>query len=133
MLAKIFSSSLHSVDAFRITIEVSVGRGIGYFLTGLPDDAKKESLGRVAVAIMDNRYRMPRTRMVVKLIPADIRKNGTAFDLPIALGILAATGQLPNPEKLDKYLIIGEMGDGWQPLPCKGGPGQGNSSYERGL
>jgi magnesium chelatase family protein len=110
MLAKLFGSALYGVDAFRITIEVSVGNGLGCQLTGLPDDAIKESLSRIEVAIKSNGYQMPRTKLVINLAPADVRKSGTAFDLPITLGILLATGQLTDLDKLKDYIIIGEIG-----------------------
>jgi len=110
MLAKLFGSALHGVDAFRVTIEVSVSNGLGCQLTGLPDDAIKESLSRIEIAIKSNGYQMPRTKLVINLAPADVRKSGTAFDLPITLGILMATGQLEDLDKLKDYIIIGEIG-----------------------
>src|SRR6266542_1506526 len=109
MQAKIFSSALHGVDAFRITIEVSVSNGIGYVITGLPDDAIKESLGRLGIAIEGCGSHMPRTKLVINLAPADIRKTGTAFDLPIALGILLASEQTIDLGKLKEYIVIGEL------------------------
>ncbi len=110
MLAKLFGSALYGVDAFRITIEVSVSNGLGCQITGLPDDAIKESLSRIEVAIKSNDYYMPRTKLIINLAPADVRKSGTAFDLPITLGILLATGQLNDLDKLKDYIIIGEIG-----------------------
>ena len=110
MLAKLFGSALYGVDAFRVTIEVSVSNGLGCQLTGLPDDAIKESLSRIDIAIKSNGYQMPRTKLVINLAPADVRKSGTAFDLPITLGILLATGQLSDLDKLKDYIIIGEIG-----------------------
>jgi magnesium chelatase family protein len=110
MLSKLFGSALYGVDAFRITIEVSVGNGLGCQLTGLPDDAIKESLSRIDIAIKSNGYQMPRTRLVINLAPADVRKTGTALDLPITLGILMATGQINDLGKLKDYIIIGEIG-----------------------
>lgn len=110
MLAKLFGSALYGVDAFRVTIEVSVSNGLGCQLTGLPDEAIKESLSRIEVAIKSHSYQMPRTKMVINLAPADVRKTGTAFDLPIALGILLASGQIEDLGKLKDYIIIGEIG-----------------------
>ena len=91
MLSKIFSSALLGIDAFRVSVEVSVTRGLGYTITGLPDDAIKESLSRIAIAVQRSGFQMPRTKLVINLAPADTRKYGTAFDLPITLGILLAT------------------------------------------
>jgi len=98
------------VEAITITVEVSVNnQGKDYFIVGLPDNAIKESLQRVESAIKDNHYYMPRTKLVVNLAPADIKKTGTAFDLPIAIGVLGATEQILNPEKLEEYVIMGEL------------------------
>jgi len=110
MLAKLYGSALHGVDAFRVTIEVSVSNGLGCQLTGLPDDAIKESLSRIEVAIKCNGFQMPRTKLVINLAPADVRKSGTAFDLPITLGILMASSQLEDLDKLKDFIIIGEIG-----------------------
>jgi magnesium chelatase family protein len=76
MLAKIYGSALHGVDAFRVTIEVSVSNSIGYQITGLPDDAIKESLSRIGIAVTSNGYFMPRNKLVINLAPADVRKMG---------------------------------------------------------
>ena len=111
MIAQLYSSTVFGVEAFRVTVEVSLsGKGIGTLLTGLPDDAIKESLGRIDTAIQLCGYHMPRTKLVINLVPADVRKMGTAFDLPIALGILMASGQLHDLGKLKDYIIAGEMG-----------------------
>ncbi|HSZ34525.1 MAG TPA: magnesium chelatase domain-containing protein, partial [Puia sp.] len=109
MLAKINSSTLFGIDAFQVSVEVSVTKGLGYIITGLPDDGIKESLSRIAIAIHSNEFQMPRTKLVINLAPADVRKTGTAFDLPITLGILMATGQIPVTDKLLDYLVIGEI------------------------
>ena len=111
MLVKTYGSAVHGVDAITITIEVDVNNQ-GQFIAvmvGLPDSAVKESMMRVESAIKSNGYKMPRTRVVVNLAPADIRKSGTAFDLPIALGLLGATEQLQNADLLAEYLIMGEL------------------------
>ncbi|MBY0543025.1 MAG: YifB family Mg chelatase-like AAA ATPase, partial [Sphingobacteriaceae bacterium] len=91
-----------------ITIEVSVGSGTKYYVVGLPDNAVKESMFRVESAIRISGYHMPRQKIVVNLAPADIRKEGSAYDLPIAIGILAASGQI-EADELDKYFIMGEL------------------------
>ena len=110
MLAKINSSTLFGIDAFRVSVEVSVTKGLGYIITGLPDDGIKESLSRIAIAIHNIDFQMPRTKLVINLAPADVRKTGTAFDLPITLGILLATGQISHIDKLFDYIVIGEIG-----------------------
>lgn len=109
MLVRTFGSAVYGVDAISITIEVNVLSGKGQFIVGLPDNAVKESLQRVESALKANGYMMPRIKLVVNLAPADIRKSGTAFDLPIAVGILAATDQLPNFEAIRDFMIMGEL------------------------
>ncbi|WKN42485.1 YifB family Mg chelatase-like AAA ATPase [Tunicatimonas pelagia] len=108
MLAKAFGGAVFGVDAYLITIEVSVGQGTKFFMVGLPDSAVKESEQRVEAAIKHSGYAMPRIKTVVNLAPADIRKEGSAYDLPIAVGILAASGQIQDT-LLSKYLIMGEL------------------------
>lgn len=111
MLVKTYGSAVYGVNAITISIEVDVNnQGKHYFIVGLPDNAIKESLQRVESAIKSNRFYMPRTKLVVNLAPADIRKTGTSFDLPIAIGTLAATGQIENAELLKEYVIMGELG-----------------------
>jgi magnesium chelatase family protein len=111
MLVKTFGSAVYGVNAITISVEVDVNnQGKHYFIVGLPDNAIKESLQRVESAIKSNCFYMPRTKLVVNLAPADIRKTGTAFDLPIAIGTLAATGQIENPELLKEFVIMGELG-----------------------
>ena len=110
MLVKTFGSAVYGVEAITITVEVNVNnQGQHYFIVGLPDNAVKESLQRVESAIKSNHYYMPRTKLVVNLAPADIKKSGSAFDLPIAIGTLGATDQIANPEKLSRFVIMGEL------------------------
>ncbi len=110
MLVKTFGSAVYGVEAIAITIEVNVGGGdLKYYIVGLPDIAVKESLQRIESAIKTNGYDMPRTKLVVNMAPADITKRGAAFDLPIAIGILGATGQIEQPERLKDYVIMGEL------------------------
>jgi magnesium chelatase family protein len=110
MLIKTFGSAVFGVDAITITVEVDVNnQGKNYYIVGLPDNAIKESLQRVESAVKSNNYYMPRTKLLVNLAPADIKKTGTAFDLPIAIGTLAATGQLNETDILTKYVIMGEL------------------------
>ena len=121
MLVKTFGSAVYGVEAITITVEVSVNnQGKDYFIVGLPDSAVKESLQRVESAIKSNHYFMPRTKLVVNLAPADIRKTGTAFDLPIAIGTLGATEQIENVEKLSEYVIMGELSLDGAIRPIKG-------------
>ncbi|MEQ9439983.1 MAG: YifB family Mg chelatase-like AAA ATPase [Cyclobacteriaceae bacterium] len=108
MLAKTFGGAVYGVDAYLITIEVSVGQGTKFFMVGLPDSAVKESEQRVEAAIKHSGYSMPRIKTVVNLAPADIRKEGSAYDLPIAVGILAASGQI-QADQLSRYLMMGEL------------------------
>src|ERR1700694_3411065 len=110
MLVKTFGSAVYGVEAITITVEVNwMSAGVNYLIVGLPDNAVKESLQRVESTIKSIRYQMPRTRIVVNLAPADIRKSGTAFDLPIAMGMLAATEQMKNREAIGQYAIMGEL------------------------
>ncbi len=108
MLSKTYGSAVYGVNATTITVEVSVGQGTKFFMVGLPDSAVKESEQRVEAALKHFEFRMPRQKVVVNLAPADIRKEGSSYDLPIALGILAASEQIDAPE-LDKYIIMGEL------------------------
>ena len=108
MLVKTYGSAVYGVDALTITIEVSIVSGTKYYVVGLPDNAVRESMFRVESAITTCGYRMPRQRIVVNLAPADIRKEGSAYDLPIAIGILAASGQI-EVDELDKYFLMGEL------------------------
>jgi len=94
MLVKVYGSAVYGVEALTITIEVDIVNGStgGYFIVGLPDNAVKESVDRILSAIKNNGYERPRYKTVVNMAPADIKKAGSAYDLPIAIGILAATG-----------------------------------------
>ena len=112
MLVKVFASATHGVDAQTIDVEVNSGGEIpagklGYFLVGLPDNAVKEGYMRIEAAAKNSGMKLPRIRMTVNLAPADIRKEGAAYDLPIAIGMLAATGFI-RKDLLDKYIILGE-------------------------
>ncbi len=110
MVVKTFGSAVYGVNAYTVTIEVNVAGGneIKYYIVGLPDNAVRESWQRMETAIKHNGFRMPRTKIVVNLSPADIKKEGTSYDLPMALGIMASSGQLPA-ELLQDYLIMGEL------------------------
>ena len=122
MLVKTFGSAVYGVEAVTIAVEVNInnqGKSEAV-IVGLPDSAVKESMLRVESAIKDNGYFMPRTRLIVNLAPADIKKSGTAFDLPIAIGTLAASEQLAQPEKIADYVIMGELGLNGEVRPIKG-------------
>jgi magnesium chelatase family protein len=109
MLIRTFGSAVYGVSAVTITIEVNAGQnGIGYFLVGLPDNAVKESLQRIESALKFNNYTLPRQKIVVNMAPADIKKEGSAYDLPLAIGYMAATEQV-NIEKIERYIIMGEL------------------------
>lgn len=120
MLVKTFGSAVYGVEAITISIEVNVMNGQNYYIVGLPDNAVKESIQRVESALKSNGYYMPRTKLVINLAPADIRKSGSAFDLPIAMATLGATDQLANPEKLTDYIIMGELNLDGSIHPIKG-------------
>lgn len=109
MLVKTYGSAVYGVEAITITVEVNVSSGIHTSIVGLADNAVKESLERMESAIKTNGYHFPRTKVVVNLAPADIRKSGTAFDLPIALATLGASEQMEHPERLGEYVIMGEL------------------------
>ena len=108
MLAKTFGSSVYGVDASLVTIEVNVTQGNNCYMVGLPDNAVKERQQRVESAIKVCGYEFPRIKTIVNLAPADVKKEGAAFDLPIALAILQAADQL-HSEELDQYVILGEL------------------------
>jgi magnesium chelatase family protein len=121
MLVKTFGSAVYGVEAITITVEVNVNnQGQHYFIVGLPDNAVKESLQRVESAIKNNHLYMPRTKLVVNLAPADIKKTGSAFDLPIAIGTLGATEQIENSERVERFVIMGELSLDGSLRPIKG-------------
>ncbi|MCA8832114.1 YifB family Mg chelatase-like AAA ATPase [Hymenobacter pini] len=119
MLTKTFGSAVQGVNAYTITIEVVVSQGTGFYVVGLPDNAIKESQQRVEAALKFKGYRMPRTKVVVNMAPADIRKEGSAYDLPIAVGILHASQQLTT-ERLGEYVIMGELALDGELRPVRG-------------
>ena len=119
MLVKVYAAALQGIDATIVTIEVNSSRGIKFFLVGLPDSAVKESHERIISALQVNGYRFPSRQIVVNMAPADIRKEGSAYDLPLAIGILASAGEVVD-EKLSKYLIMGELSLDGSLQPIKG-------------
>ena len=119
MLVKVYAAALQGIDATIVTIEVNSSRGIKFFLVGLPDSAVKESHERIVSALQVNGYRFPSRQIVVNMAPADIRKEGSSYDLPLAIGILASAGEI-SEEKLSRYLIIGELSLDGSLQPIKG-------------
>jgi magnesium chelatase family protein len=119
MVAKTFGGAVYGVDARTITVEVNIGQGLHFHLSGLPDSAVKESQHRVEAALKSGGYFMPRNKTVVNLAPADIRKEGAAYDLPIALAVLQASEQIQT-DQLERYIIMGELALDGTLRPIKG-------------
>lgn len=119
MLVKAFGSAICGVNAIMVTVEVSVEKGVNFTMVGLPDSAVKESQQRVATALSQYGLKIPGKKVVVNLAPADIKKEGAAYDLTIAMGILAASGHI-NPDELVKYVIMGELSLDGSLRPIKG-------------
>lgn len=119
MLVKTYGSAVSGIHATTITIEVDVAQGIKFFLVGLPDNAVKESEQRIRAALKNNGYRIPGKKITINMAPADIRKEGSAYDLPLAIGILAASQQIKS-EKVSDYLIMGELSLDGSLQPIKG-------------
>jgi len=120
MLIKIASAALHGIDGIPISVEVDISRGLpGFTTVGLPDSSVRESKDRVKAAIKNCGYEFPVQKITVNLAPADIKKEGPSFDLPIALGLLAASNIVP-PEKLKPYLMVGELSLDGTLLPVSG-------------
>ncbi len=120
MLIKTYASAVHGIEATTITIEVNISGGTKYYIVGLPDNAVKESLQRIESALSASGFRMPRQKIVVNLAPANIRKEGSSYDLAIALGILASSKQLPEPTSLGDFLVLGELSLDGSVQPIKG-------------
>jgi len=119
MLIKTFGSAVYGIDATTITVEVSVDQGIKFCLVGLPDNAVKESQQRVDTALKNFGYKIPGKKIVINMAPADIRKEGSAYDLTIAIGILAASEQIKSKD-IEKYIIMGELSLDGSLQPIKG-------------
>ena len=119
MLVKCFGAAVQGINATVVTIEVNVSQGIKFFLVGLPDNAVRESRERILSAFNHNRYKFPRQQVIINMAPADIKKEGSAYDLPLAMGMLAGNGQI-NSEKLCNYIIMGELSLDGSILPIKG-------------
>ncbi len=119
MLVKTFGSAVFGVDSTTITVEVNVSAGSKFFMVGLPDNAVKESQQRIDSALRNNGYKMPGRKVVINMAPADIRKEGSAYDLTLAIGILAASEQIRH-EEVGKYVIMGELSLDGTLQPIKG-------------
>lgn len=119
MLTKLFSSSIQGIDAFVVTIEVLVERGVRFSIVGLADTAVKESYQRMAAAIAQSGFMFPHKRTVINLAPADVKKEGAGFDLPMALGLLISDGQLQGDRAAD-CMIVGELSLDGSVLPVRG-------------
>ena len=119
MLIKVFGSAVFGVEATTITIEVNIDKGYAYHLVCLPDNAIKESSYRISAALKNNGYQLPGKKITINMAPADMRKEGSAYDLTIAMGILAASGQITT-DKLEDYIIMGELSLDGSLQPIKG-------------
>ncbi|HWR94994.1 MAG TPA: YifB family Mg chelatase-like AAA ATPase [Flavobacterium sp.] len=119
MLVKVFGSAVFGVEATTITVEVNIDKGIGYHLVGLPDNAIKESSYRIAAALKNNGYSLPGKKITINMAPADLRKEGSAYDLTLAIGILVASSQIKGDE-IDQYIIMGELSLDGSLQPIKG-------------
>ncbi|MBW1297687.1 YifB family Mg chelatase-like AAA ATPase [Aquimarina litoralis] len=119
MLIKVFGSAVFGVEATTITVEVNIDKGIGYHLVGLPDNAIKESSFRIAAALQNNQYKLPGKKITINMAPADLRKEGSAYDLTLAIGILAASSQIKGIN-ISEYLIMGELSLDGSLQPIKG-------------
>lgn len=119
MLVKVLAAAIQGINATLVTIEVNALRGIKFYLVGLPDNAVKESQQRINSALQHNGLRFPSKQIIVNMAPADIKKEGSAYDLPIAVGILAAD-EVISTAKLGSNLIMGELGLDGKLLPVKG-------------
>ena len=119
MLNKVYGSAVFGVEAYTITVEVNVDNGIGYHLVGLPDNAIKESNFRIAAALENNGFRIPGKKIIINMSPADMRKEGSAYDLTLAIVVLAASGQIKAPH-LERLIIMGELSLDGSLNPIKG-------------
>lgn len=120
MLVKTFGSAVSGIDATVITIEVNISQGVNFYLVGLPDSAIKESQQRIKAALRNNDFKYPGKEITVNLAPADIRKEGSYYDLAIALGILSASEQIQDTTRLNEYIVVGELSLDGSILPVKG-------------
>ena len=119
MLVKSYAAAVQGISATVVTIEVNCTKGIQFFLVGLPDVAVRESHERIISALQVSGYKFPRNRIVINMAPADIRKEGSSYDLPLAIGILAAAEEL-DASRLSHYMMMGELSLDGSLKPVKG-------------
>ena len=119
MLVKTYCAAVNGLEVTTVTVEVSMSRGIQFHLTGLADTAVKESYDRIKAALTNNGFKMPSMDITINLSPADIKKEGSGYDLPLAIGILAANEKVESGE-LDKYMMVGELGLDGHLQPVRG-------------
>ncbi|MCD8202354.1 MAG: ATP-binding protein, partial [Prevotella sp.] len=119
MLAKTFCAAVNGLEVTTVTVEVSIARGIMYHLTGLADSAVKESHDRIVAALQNNDIKFPTADITVNMAPADLRKEGSGYDLPLAIGILAAMEKV-KPDMLSSYMLVGELGLDGKIQPIRG-------------
>ncbi len=119
MLVKTYASAVHGIDAITVTVETDVSDGLNFYMVGLPDSAVKESQQRIEAALRSSGYRLPGKRIVVNMAPADLKKEGSAYDLAIAIGILGASGQISS-DTVGEYIILGELSLDGSINPVKG-------------
>ncbi|MDE7465636.1 MAG: YifB family Mg chelatase-like AAA ATPase [Muribaculaceae bacterium] len=119
MLTKILSAAIEGIDAFPVTIETDISRGVGFTIVGMADTAIRESYQRMLSAIKHSEYEFPHHRIIINLAPADIRKEGASFDLPMAIGVLTAA-EIVRCDSLDSYMMVGELSLDGSVLPVKG-------------
>lgn len=119
MLVKVYGSAVFGIEATTITVEVNIDKGIGYHLVGLPDKAVSESSYRISAALANNNYKLPGKKIIINMAPADIRKEGAAYDLTLAVGILAASNQIKS-KNIDDYIVMGELSLDGSLQPIKG-------------
>src|SRR6201996_8449701 len=120
MLARVCSAAVNGIDAFTVEVEVNCGYGDSFIaLVGLPDAAVKESKDRVSTALSNSGFKFPMGKTTINLAPADVKKEGPSFDLPIALGMLAASEQLET-DQLDNFVVVGELALTGAVRSCKG-------------
>lgn len=119
MLTKVYSASIQGIDAMAVTIETDIGKGAAYNVSGLADTTVKESYDRIVAAMQHSGFSFPRMRITINLAPADVKKEGSGFDLPITIGLLTASEQLKVPD-LNQYMLAGELSLDGSLLPVKG-------------
>ena len=119
MLVKTFCAAVNGLEVTTVTVEVSMSRGVQFHLTGLADTAVRESYDRIKAAMVNNGFKMPTMDITANLSPADIKKEGSGYDLPLAIGIMAANGKVEE-ERLSQYMLVGELGLDGRLQPIRG-------------